>query len=95
MTAKTWSLEKAKNALSAVVAAAERGQPQLVTKRGKPAVYVVAAADYERLLQHEEAPGRTLVELLLSAPKAPPGVDVDALFAREPFLDRPPFEFED
>jgi antitoxin Phd len=95
MRAKTWSLEKAKNALSAVVAAAERGQPQLVTKRGKPAVYVVAAADYERLREHDEAPAKTFVEHLLSAPKAPPGLDVDALFERQPLLDRPPFEFED
>jgi prevent-host-death family protein len=90
MTAKTWSLEKAKNALSAVVAAAERGQPQLVTKRGKPAVYVVAAADFERLLLHDEAPGKTLGELLLSAPKRPEWMaDDEELFPREPFVDTP------
>lgn len=51
---KAWSLQDAKNHFSAVVAAAERGEPQLVTKRGKPAVVVVDAEAYERLKRSEK-----------------------------------------
>ncbi len=49
-----WPLHDAKNRFSALVEAAQRGQPQLVTKRGAPAVVVVAAEEFERL---ESAPG--------------------------------------
>ena len=83
MPTKTWSLEKAKNALSAVVAAAERGEPQLVTKRGRPAAYIVRASDYETVKEESSGlPRKNFIEHLLSAPKAPLGVDVDELFGR-------------
>lgn len=54
----TWSLHDAKNRFSAVVDAAQRGQPQLVTKRGAPAVVIVAADTFERLetLRSEQMP---------------------------------------
>ncbi|MGH6904639.1 MAG: type II toxin-antitoxin system Phd/YefM family antitoxin [Geminicoccaceae bacterium] len=42
-------LQDAKNRFSAVVEAARRGEPQLVTKRGAPAVVVVGAEEYARL----------------------------------------------
>lgn len=45
-----WSLQDAKNRFSAVVDAALAGQPQEVSRRGKPAVVVMAADDYRRLL---------------------------------------------
>ncbi len=45
-----WTLQDAKNRFSAVVDAAVAGQPQEVTRRGRPAVVVVSTADYERLL---------------------------------------------
>lgn len=45
-----WTLQDAKNKFSTVVAAALAGQPQEVTKRGKPAVVVIASDDYHRLL---------------------------------------------
>ena len=50
---KTWSLEDAKNRFSAVVEAARRGEPQTVTKRGKPAVVVVSIDEYQRLRRNE------------------------------------------
>ncbi|WP_300043048.1 type II toxin-antitoxin system Phd/YefM family antitoxin [uncultured Paracoccus sp.] len=45
-----WSLQDAKNRFSAVVDAALAGQPQEVSRRGKPAVVVLASAEYQRLL---------------------------------------------
>lgn len=44
-----WSLQDAKNRFSAVVEAALAGQPQEVSRRGKPAVVVVAAEEFARL----------------------------------------------
>ena len=44
-----WPLQDAKNRFSAVVNAAMAGIPQQVTRRGKPAVVVLAAEEYERL----------------------------------------------
>ncbi|MDO5648700.1 type II toxin-antitoxin system Phd/YefM family antitoxin [Paracoccus sp. (in: a-proteobacteria)] len=45
-----WNLQDAKNRFSAVVDAALAGQPQQVSRRGKPAVVVVAADDYARMV---------------------------------------------
>ena len=44
-----WSLQDAKSKFSAVVNAALAGEPQRVTRRGQPAVVVLAAAECERL----------------------------------------------
>jgi prevent-host-death family protein len=44
-----WSLHDAKNRFSAVVDAALRQGPQMVTRRGRPAVTVLATAEYEGL----------------------------------------------
>jgi antitoxin Phd len=64
-----WSLENAKNRFSAVVEAARRGRPQTVTKRGRPAVVVLAVEDYERLCKAEIAGAPTFAELLLAIPR--------------------------
>ena len=69
MPTKSWTLEKAKNSFSAVVAAAERGEPQLVTKRGRPAAYVVSADEFQRLRGERETPKDDFVQYLLSIPK--------------------------
>ncbi|OYU17022.1 MAG: type II toxin-antitoxin system prevent-host-death family antitoxin [Rhodobacteraceae bacterium PARR1] len=45
-----WTLQDAKNRFSAVVDAALQGAPQEVSRRGKPAVVVLAADEYHRLL---------------------------------------------
>jgi prevent-host-death family protein len=52
-----------------VVEAAQRGEPQLVTKRGAPAVVIVAAEAFERLaaMQAEHRPSFT--EHLLAMPQ--------------------------
>ena len=65
----TWSVQDAKNHFSEVVEAARRGGPQTVTKHGKPAVVVVAAYDYERLIHLERAQAPSFAELLLAIPQ--------------------------
>jgi antitoxin Phd len=44
-----WTLQDAKNRFSAVVEAALAGQPQEVSRRGKPAVVVISAKEFARL----------------------------------------------
>lgn len=68
MRSATWSLQDAKNRFSAVVEAASHGKPQVVTKHGRPAVVVVAAAEYERLRHLERLKAPTFVEHLLAMP---------------------------
>ena len=74
-----WALQDAKNRFSAVVDAALSGQPQRVTRRGKPAVVVLSVTEYERLCQAEKAGAPDFIEHLLSIPK---GGDLD--FERRP-----------
>jgi len=64
-----WKLQDAKNRFSAVVREAMAGYPQRVTRHGKPAVVVLATADYERLQRLEDANAPTLQELLLAIPQ--------------------------
>jgi antitoxin Phd len=65
----SWALQDAKNRFSAVVEAARRGRPQLVTKRGAPAVVVIAAEDYARLRTLEQAAQPSFVDHLLAIPR--------------------------
>ena len=64
-----WKLQDAKNRFSAVVREAMAGYPQRVTRHGKPAVVVLATADYERLQRLEDATAPSLQELLLAIPR--------------------------
>lgn len=64
-----WPLQEAKNRFSAVVEAALAGDPQRVTRRGKPAVVVLAVEEYERLRHLERANAPTFAELLLAIPR--------------------------
>jgi len=59
-----WQLQTAKARFSELVQKATEEGPQTVTRRGKPAVVVVAAEEFERLT--ERTP--TLKELLLECP---------------------------
>jgi antitoxin Phd len=65
----TWTLQDAKNRFSAVVDAAEKGEPQVVTKRGRPAVVVVEAAEFERLRARGAADDRAFIDHLLAIPR--------------------------
>ena len=56
----SWQLQEAKNRFSAVVEAALTGEPQEVTRRGKPVVVVLAFEEYQRL-REAKAEGHTLI----------------------------------
>lgn len=79
-----WSLQDAKNRFSAVVNAALDGSPQMVTRRGAPAVVVLSVDDYRRLRQAEKAAAPTFIEHLLAIPKGGP----DDLFDSVPLRPR-------
>jgi antitoxin Phd len=69
MPAHFWSLQDAKNSFSAVVAAAIKGAPQTVTRRGKPAVVVLSIAEYHRLSRREAGEAPNFADHLLSMPQ--------------------------
>ena len=52
---KRWKLEEAKAKFSSLVEQAMRGEPQLVTKRGRDAVMVVSVEDYDKLSSRKSA----------------------------------------
>ena len=58
-----WQLQTAKSRFSTVVERAMSGKPQLVTKNGKPAVYVISVENYEKLKGR-----KSLKETLLNSP---------------------------
>ena len=78
----TWTLQDAKNRFSAVVDAAARGEPQMVTRRGKRVSVVLSAEEYERLQRLEQSSAPSLGELLLQMPQD------DESFARLPLAPR-------
>ena len=67
-----WTLQDAKNRFSAVVAAALAGQPQQVTRRGRPAVVVLSAEEYRRLVDEATSHRESFVEHLLHFPGEEP-----------------------
>ena len=79
----TWPLQDARNRLSAVVDAVIAGPPQRETRRGKPAVVVLAVEEYERLRHVEKAVASMFADLLLAIPQD------DEAFERLSLLSRP------
>jgi antitoxin Phd len=65
-----WKLQDAKAQFSAVVDAALNGEAQLVTRRGKPAVVVIDAAEYDRLRRGEQVKAPGFIEHLLAMPRS-------------------------
>jgi len=65
----SWSVRDARKRLSAVVEAARRGQPQLVTRRGAPVVAVIAAEDYASLRRLQQTAQPSFVDHLLAMPR--------------------------
>jgi prevent-host-death family protein len=61
---KSLQLQEAKQQFSAVAEKAAGGQPQIVTKHGKPFVVILSVADWKK----SRAPKRTLLEMLRSCP---------------------------
>ena len=64
-----WPLQDAKNKFSELVNAALAGEPQRVTRRGQPAVVVLAVEEYDRLRRLERSQAPSLGELLLEIPQ--------------------------
>lgn len=77
------TLQDAKNRFSAVVEAALAGRPQKVSRRGKPAVVVVSAEEYDRLLRDAQGARESFVEHLMAFP----GGDVPRAEARPRDID--------
>ncbi|WP_029009636.1 type II toxin-antitoxin system Phd/YefM family antitoxin [Azospirillum halopraeferens] len=69
MPTSRWSLRDARNRFSAVVEAALAGEPQHVTRHGRPAVVVVAAETFERLHRPGRAGAPSFAEMLLAMPR--------------------------
>lgn len=65
------TLQDAKNKFSAVVDAALAGRPQEVSRRGKPAVVVLAAEEYQRLLEAARDRRGSFVDHLAAVPGTP------------------------
>ncbi len=63
-----WTLQDAKNRFSAVVEAALAGEPQEVSRRGKPAVVVLSVAQYEHLRAAAGAERGSFIDHLLAFP---------------------------
>ncbi|MHA3980808.1 type II toxin-antitoxin system Phd/YefM family antitoxin [Halovulum sp. GXIMD14794] len=62
------TLQDAKNRFSAVVDAALAGRPQEVSRRGKPAVVVVSAVEYARLVAAAGEKRGSFAQHLMSYP---------------------------
>jgi antitoxin Phd len=86
VSASQWSLQEAKNKFSAVVDAARREGPQTVTRRGVPAVVVVATEEYERLRSLERLQAPSFVEHLLALPQDDEELDPADLSLRDAAL---------
>lgn len=63
-----WTLQDAKNKFSAVVDEALAGRPQEVTRRGKPAVVILSAEEYQRLVRAAGAERGSFADHLLGFP---------------------------
>ena len=82
MSSPTWSIQDAKNRFSAVVDAAQRGEPQWVTRRGKPVGVLLSAEMFERLQSFEKAAAPSFTDSLLDLPQD------DVPFERMPLRQR-------
>ncbi len=63
----TWALQDAKSRFSSVADVAWRGEPQVVTRRGKPLVVVISYKLYESKIQGRKK--RNIIEALMDGPK--------------------------
>lgn len=69
---KTISTFEAKNKLSEVIASAERGEPQVITKNGREAAVVISYREFQRLTAKTES----LSNFLLNSPLREAGLDL-------------------
>jgi len=72
MSSERWSFQDAKRQFGAIVAAARRGRPQIVTRRGVPAAVVLSIEDYAPFAPFappRDPAGPSFTDLLLSLPQ--------------------------
>ena len=69
---KPFQLQKAKQQFCAVAERAAAGEPQLVTKHGRPHVWIVGDSDW----QGSKRPKQSLVDALRSCPVDLSGLDL-------------------
>lgn len=65
-----WTVQDAKNKFSAVVDAALAGTPQEVSRRGKPAVVILSADEYHRLIDAAVTARESFADHLMAFPGA-------------------------
>jgi len=73
-----WQLQEAKNKLSQVVEQALQRGPQIITRRGKETVVVLAVEEYRKLTR----PTSRLTQFFRRSPLA--GIDLDLARSPEP-----------
>ena len=88
---KTISTFEAKNKLSEVIASAERGEPQIITKNGRKSAVVISFQEFERLT----AKKIPLVEFLLDNPSRTDNVKIDTTRDKSVSTDQIDFNGED
>ena len=86
MSLDQWSLQNAKNKFSAVVEAAKQGKPQVVTKRGVPAVVVVSFENFARFRHVGKMALPSFNEHLLNMPSDEGEFDCSEISLREVVL---------
>mgnify|MGYP002260593917 FL=1 len=75
-----WRLQDAKTQFSQVVEAALAGEPQHITRRGKPAVVVLSEETFDAYKRNAQAAAPGFIAHLLAMPKA--DEDIERLPAR-------------
>jgi prevent-host-death family protein len=73
-----WSLQDAKNKLSAVVDAAAAGAPQIVTRRGVETAVIISYEEYERIMAGDRK-SPSMVQHLIDIPRAPGDEELDRI----------------
>jgi antitoxin Phd len=77
-----WSVQEAKNQLSAVIDAALVSSPQVISRRGKPTAVVVSLDEYERLTKAALAQRGSFIDQLLAIPPSENQEDDEDEFRR-------------
>lgn len=88
---KTFSTFEAKNKLSEVIALAESGEPQVITKNGRKTAVVISYREFERLTA-KKVP---LVEFLLDNPSRTDDVEIDLTRDKSVHTNEIDFDGED
>lgn len=65
---KTMQVREAKAGFSALIEAAERGEPTMITRHGKPAAMVVPIDEARKLYPQDQQKQKDFVDFLLTYP---------------------------